>query len=414
MCIIHIMPDKRQHRGHEIAEKHPDQIKKINKTKYLVKSQTKNGEDHVVFFSKFGWVCTCNDYTFRQKKCKHIWALEFREIIKDKEKKQPTWIIPDSDSINCPFCNSDSFTKYGYRYNKKRKEQRYECSNHNCNKKFVANDGFKKLKYTPDVVTESMDLYFRGLSLRNIAGYWNFRNVEISYQSVYRWLVHYVQLMQKYLNASIIPRVGSTWRADEIFVKIKGHQKYIFMSMDDKTRFWISQEVADTKFHHDATKLLVKAKQVTHTKPVTFITDGSPVYDKGFRKILLDKKADSPIHIHTIHMNGNWNNNIMERLNGEFRDREKVMRGIKKKDSSMIPGYQLFHNYFRPHSSLNGRTPAESAGIHIEGNNKWKTLIQNASKKITPKQYSITEFLGDEIKIPVNTNEDGEMSLDSC
>ena len=186
------------------------------------------------------------------------------------------------------------------------------------------------------------------------------------------------------------------------------------MSMDDKTRFWISKEVADTKFHHDATKLFVKAKQVTHTKPVTFITDGSPVYDKGFRKELRDRNADFPVHVHTIHMNGNWNNNMMERLNGEFRDREKVMRGIKKKDSSMISGYQLFHNYFRSHSSLNGKTPAEMAGIRIEGKDKWKTLIQNAQRLVTPKQYSITEFFGKEIKIPVNKDKDGDMSFEPC
>ncbi len=30
---------------------------------------------------------------------------------------------------------------------------------------------------------------------------------------------------------------------------------------------------------------------------------------------------------------------------------------------------------------LDGKTPSEKAGIKIEGNNKWVTLIQNASKK---------------------------------
>lgn len=29
---------------------------------------------------------------------------------------------------------------------------------------------------------------------------------------------------------------------------------------------------------------------------------------------------------------------------------------------------------------LDGKTPAEAAGIKIEGENKWLTLIQNASK----------------------------------
>ncbi len=49
-------------------------------------------------------------------------------------------------------------------------------------------------------------------------------------------------------------------------------------------------------------------------------------------------------------------------------------------DSVIINGYQLFHNYIRPHMALNGKTPAELCGIKIEGKNKWKTLIQNASR----------------------------------
>jgi len=56
------------------------------------------------------------------------------------------------------------------------------------------------------------------------------------------------------------------------------------------------------------------------------------------------------------------------------------MRGLKKKRTVMLTGYQLFHNYIRPHESLNGKTPAEACGIKVESNNKWITLIQNASK----------------------------------
>jgi hypothetical protein len=31
--------------------------------------------------------------------------------------------------------------------------------------------------------------------------------------------------------------------------------------------------------------------------------------------------------------------------------------------------------------ALGGRTPAEAAGITVSGENKWMTLIQNASKE---------------------------------
>ena len=69
----------------------------------------------------------------------------------------------------------------------------------------------------------------------------------------------------------------------------------------------------------------------------------------------------------------------MERLNGELRDREKTFRGRKKSDSAFFKGYQIYHNYIRPHEALNGQTPADRVGIKIRGENKLLTLIQNAS-----------------------------------
>jgi hypothetical protein len=75
----------------------------------------------------------------------------------------------------------------------------------------------------------------------------------------------------------------------------------------------------------------------------------------------------------------------MERMNGEIRDRERVMRGLEKKDTPILSGYQFFHNYIRPHMALDGRTPAEAADIQVNGDNKWLTLIQNAAQSNTRK-----------------------------
>ena len=56
------------------------------------------------------------------------------------------------------------------------------------------------------------------------------------------------------------------------------------------------------------------------------------------------------------------------------------MRGLKKENSPIITGMRIHHNFIRSHMGLDGKTPAEACGIKIEGNNKWITLIQNASK----------------------------------
>jgi transposase-like protein len=187
--------------------------------------------------------------------------------------------------------------------------------------------------------------------------------------------------MEKYLD-KITPQVSDTWRADELFLKVKGNMKYLYALMDDQTRFWIAQEVVDTKYSADIRPLFKQAKRIADKNPKTLITDGAPNFHEAFNDAFYTTKlATRPEHIRDIRMDGTVHNNKMERMNGEIRDRERVMRTLEKADSPILEGYQIFHNYIRPHMALEGRTPAEAAGITIEGENKWLTLIQNASKQ---------------------------------
>ena len=130
----------------------------------------------------------------------------------------------------------------------------------------------------------------------------------------------------------------------------------------------------------DITPLFKKGKEVAGTRPNVLISDGAPNFKTAFNKELYTNKWPTARHISHIRLQGNHNNNKMERMNGEFRDREKTMRGLKKVDTPSLTGYQIYHNYMRPYEALDGETPAERCGIKIEGTNKWITLIQNASR----------------------------------
>jgi transposase-like protein len=67
------------------------------------------------------------------------------------------------------------------------------------------------------------------------------------------WIKKYVSLMKSYAE-KLTPNVSDTWRADELYIKVSGNMKYLFAMMDDETRFWIAQEVAESKDKHDRTK----------------------------------------------------------------------------------------------------------------------------------------------------------------
>ncbi|MGI0056327.1 MAG: hypothetical protein ACREAK_03005 [Nitrosarchaeum sp.] len=63
------------------------------------------------------------------------------------------------------------------------------------------------------------------------------------------------------------------------------------------------------------------------TKPKVIITDGLGLYHDAYvKEFWTVKREDRTLY---IHLQGDMNNNKMERLNGEIRDREKVMRRIK-------------------------------------------------------------------------------------
>jgi len=368
--------NSRQQKGKEIAEK-SNQIRRIDEFTYSVRSQTRH-VNYTVAKTKTGFVCSCPDHKFRKICCKHIHSVEFSIKLRDEVRKQTKVTIEPINIQSCSFCNSDNLKKFGKRHNKSGDVQRFSCKD--CNKTFSVNLGFEKMKSSPEIITQALQLYFTGESLRNVQKFLKLQGVDVSHKTIYCWVTKYTKLMKAYLD-KITPQVGDTWRADEVFVKIRGELKYVFSMMDDETRFWIAQEVADRKQGHNARGLLQKAKQVTKTKPKVFITDGLPSYYEAYKREFWARERDSrTVHIRHIRLQGDMNNNKMERLNGEFRDREKVMRGVKKKESVIFDGYQLYHNYLRPHMSLDGKTPAEACGIQIEGKNKWITLIQNASK----------------------------------
>jgi len=367
----------REERGRMIAEQ-ANQVQRLDERNYKVNSQSREISYDVVRSDKFAmrWVCTCPDWQFRQVKCKHIWAVEFSEALRNKVK-QNVVIEPLSPSV-CPYCASNQLVRHGLRHNKYGDLQRFTCRS--CRKRFSQNLGFEGMKANPQSITSAMQLYFTGESLRNVQKFLRLQGVEVHYTTVYRWIQKYVEIMGHYLE-QMQPQVGNTWRADELFLKVHGDMKYLYALMDDETRFWIAKEVSDTKYHADVQDLFKQGRKIAGKAPFHIITDGARNFHAGIEsEFWREKKQLALVHERDIRFGGEIHNNKMERMNGEIRDREKVVRGVKKPDSPLIEGYQIYHNYVRPHMALDGQTPTDRAGIEIQGGDKWLTLIQAASR----------------------------------
>ncbi len=366
--------DARQERGKQIAES--GEIVAIDEADYRVTSQTGHGDYLVHTTYQNVWACSCPDFIYRQVKCKHIWPVEFSTRIREQVKNEV--IIAPVTIETCLTCGSHNLKRYGVRRNNSGAIQRFLCAD--CHRTFSINLGFEHMKHSPQAVTTAMQLYFSGESLRNTMKSLRLLGIQVSHQTVYNWIQKYTTLMQKYLS-KITPQVSDTWRADEMYLKIKGDMKYMFALIDDETRYWIAQEVANTKFTHDARHLFQLGRQVAGKKPMTLITGGLTSYHDAYKKEFWTQKRETrTVHIREIALDGIVHNNKMERFNGEVRDRERVMRGLKKTNTPILDGIQVFHNYIRPHEALDGQTPADACGITVQGDNKWMTLIQNAAR----------------------------------
>ena len=352
----------------------------IDSNSFKVRSQTDPSKFYILSKTENGLKCECKDHMCRKSDCKHIKIV--LEIIKKNEcHRNNTFRIMERSKLSlCKFCDSGRIIKKGIKKNKSGKLQIFKCKD--CKRKFTTNFGFEKKQNNDSIITGSLEMYFSGMSVRDISRQYRRMGIKISHMTIYRWVAQYSKMGSEYVD-KIVPRIGDWIRADEAFIRVSGKMNYLFSTMDDETRFWLIGEMADTKFQHQADKLLVSTVNMTQKTPRAFITDGLPAYAKSSKRVF----GKETYHISNVGINSKRKsgkihptNNKMERLNGEIRDREKVFRGLKRMDTPIIQGMKLWYNFSKEHGGLGGDvTPSEAALIKVDGDNKWKTIIQNAS-----------------------------------
>lgn len=324
------------------------------------------------------WKCSCPDYMKRGVDCKHICAVKIWKNLREKFEQvnlhveQTLGIDERIPEISCKFCNSLNITKYG----KKNGKQNYMCKD--CKRCFVDNIDFENMKYNPKIIALTLDLYFQGVSLRKISHHLKqFYELNISYKSVYNWIEKYIGIMNQYVD-TITPDVGDVWHTDEMMIKINGSWEYLWNVMDETTRFQLASVVSKERKVKDARMVFQRAKQNSGGRtPKYMITDGLQAYKRAVNKEFPTNYHETE-HLWNVGLQHHPNNNHVERLHGTIRQREKVMRGLKVEDTPIIEGHRLFYNFIKPHESLDGKTPSEEAGITIEGDNKWLSLMKTS------------------------------------
>ncbi len=90
----------------------------------------------------------------------------------------------------CPFCKKLSAVKRGYRKNKSGKKQKYQCLK--CKKWFVEDDGFKRMRHKPKIITRAIHMNNDGLSLFQVQNHlWQYDGVKVSREAIRLWVKKY-------------------------------------------------------------------------------------------------------------------------------------------------------------------------------------------------------------------------------
>jgi transposase-like protein len=354
-------------------------ISRLEDGSFVVPSLTRKDTIYEVRLLGERYVCTCPDYETRSyvECCKHIYAVKFYIATNRYLKPSPKSNSISNNIIKCEHCNSLRIVRYGH-YNSK---QIFKCKD--CLHKFREQTLLKRVKFSPELITLSLDLYFSGLSLRKIARNVNDHfNIEVNFSTIYTWIERYIPIISSYVN-SLKPQLSETWQADELFVKMKNgestrkhaHIAYLWNIMDRKSRFLIASKLSE---HRDIAGAKQAFNEAIHNsgnaQPHEILTDSWRAYREG-----ISASFNSTVdHIAKCGINKpHANNNRAERLNGTLRERTKVQRGWKSMKTPIAEGQRIHYNFVKPHIALNGETPASRVGIGIQSSNKWKNLANS-------------------------------------
>jgi len=301
----------------------------------------------------------------------------------------PNSLIPAKSKIVCKHCQGQNTRKYG---TYKGVTQYYYCDD--CHRKFVGTDALPNGRVSPAFIASALNEYYSGMSYHDIED-----NIEkqtdtdISHVAVIKWVNKYTdEAIQQ--TKDLHPKVGDTWIADETYVSVdkskanvenpysksrKAKWVVFWDIIDADTRFLLASHVTTTRNKEDAKALMEKAAKCAGKTPKVVVTDHLGSYLDG---IEMAYGADAK-HIQGKPFDTENNTNLIERFHGTLKDRTKVMRALKNKNTlqKFTDGWLVYYNFFKPHMSLENKTPAETAGLKYE-NHSWADVVGIEKKPI--------------------------------
>ncbi len=342
---------------------------------------------YVVTLGSRGPICQCPANAGGKKICKHAFAIH--KFLERTWWKRPRMRIRiRRQEPRCRSCRSYEIVRNGRRRCKRKGPvQRYLCRS--CGRTFSGIDGFAGRHFEATVIIKAPSMTAARMSPGEVRVQFKLDGIATHKDAISKWSDHYSGIIGGY-SAALRVDAGHRRHVDEMLFGVRGATRCLFAVMDGASRFILSCEASPLKHGADPACLFARAAERLLRLPRVLVSDGLHEFRAAARKVFYRAAGPRFVHIREIHIQNMFNqNNVYERLNGEFKDRLRCTRGLKSDNSPVIRMLIICHNFFREHASLEDHmTPAEAVGIEIAPVphselapecDRWITLIQNAA-----------------------------------
>jgi transposase-like protein len=201
----------------------------------------------------------------------------------------------------------------------------------------MAQLSYRHHRFPAEIIQHAIWLYLRfTLSYRDVEELLAERGLDVSYETVRRWVLKFGPLIARKLRQGR-PRPSVRWHLDELVVRIAGKRMYLWRAVDHEGEV-LDMLVQRRRNTQAALRLMRKLLQKQGFAPKLLVTDTLGSYGSAFRQLRLTCPHDR----------GFRKNNRAENSHQIVRRRERKMQQFKSSRSAQrfLNIHSAVHNTF--------------------------------------------------------------------
>jgi transposase-like protein len=223
---------------------------------------------------------------------------------------------------------------------------------------------YARHQFPPSVIQHAVWLYLRfQLSLRDVEDLLAERGLDVSYETVRRWVTKFGTAYAKRLRAGRPKPIGR-WHLDEMFVSIGGRPMYLWRAVDAEGEV-LDILVQRRRDKRAALKLLRKLLKKQEMRPEAIVTDKLRSYGAALRTLGMQRRQ----------VTGGRSNNRAENSHQTVRRRERACLGFKNPGSTQrfLSAHAAVYNMFNVQRHLISRRTLRT--FRSEAFAQWNTAV---------------------------------------